>query len=326
MKILVTGGAGYIGGVAAEMLLNESHEVAVFDNLERGHRAAVDQRANFIQGDLRDAGQIEQALAAEKPDAVMHFAAYALVGESMAQPELYFTNNVGGAIHLAEAMRKAGVRRLVFSSTCATYGEPAAMPITERTPQAPTNPYGASKLMCEQMFRWYAAAHQWQTVFLRYFNACGATPRHGEDHTPETHLIPNILRVALGQVPRLKIYGNDYPTPDGTCIRDYIHIGDLGLAHVLSLHKLPEIAGAAFNLGTGSGCSVQEVLEAARRITGHPIPADFLPRRPGDPPRLVADYALACSSLGWQPAQSRIENIVKTAWQWHQAHPHGYVK
>ncbi len=326
MKIFITGGAGYIGSVAAEMLLNESHEVAVFDNLERGHRAAVDRRARFIQGDLRDAGQIAQALAAEKPDAVMHFAAYALVGESMAQPERYFTNNVGGAIHLAEAMRKAGVRRLVFSSTCATYGEPVSMPITEQTPQAPTNPYGASKLMCEQIFRWYAGAHQWRTVFLRYFNACGATPRQGEDHTPETHLIPNILRVALGQAPHLRIFGNDYPTPDGTCIRDYIHIGDLGQAHVMALHKLQENVGGAFNLGTGAGCSVQEVLEAARRITGHPIPAQYLPRRPGDPPRLVADYARARTELGWHPAQSQINHIVKTAWQWHQAHPHGYAK
>jgi UDP-glucose 4-epimerase len=326
MKILVTGGAGYIGCVTAEMLLNENHDVVVFDNLERGHRAAVDPRATFIQGDLRVANQIEKAMATEKPDAVMHFAAYALVGESMAQPELYFTNNVAGAVNLAEAMRKADVRHLVFSSTCATYGEPSEMPITENTPQAPSNPYGSSKLMCEQIFRWYAGTHQWQTVFLRYFNACGATARCGEDHTPETHLIPNILRVALGQAPHLSIYGNDYPTPDGTCIRDYIHIGDLGLAHILALYKLSECAGAAFNLGTGTGCSVQEILETARIITGHPIPARFMPRRPGDPPRLVADYTKARTVLGWQPAQSRITNIVKTAWQWHRAHPHGYAK
>ncbi|MCA1809060.1 MAG: UDP-glucose 4-epimerase GalE [Kiritimatiellia bacterium] len=322
MKVFVTGGAGYIGSVAASMLLDAGWEVVVFDNLERGHRAALDQRAQFIEGDLRRASDIEQALIDCRPAAVMHFAAYALVGESMAQPELYFTNNTGGAVHLAEAMRKAKVRRLVFSSTCATYGEPTSMPITEETPQAPTNPYGDSKLMCERMFRWYAGVHGWQAVFLRYFNACGAVGPRGEDHTPESHLIPNMLRVALGQTPHLQVFGDDYPTPDGTCIRDYIHIHDLARAHIMALDKQ---ADGAFNLGTGSGCSVKEVLETARRVTGHAIPVKVMPRRPGDPPRLVADYSKARDALGWQPEQSTMANIVRTAWAWHKAHPGGYT-
>lgn len=321
MKVLVTGGAGYIGSVTVEMLLNAGHEVTIFDNLERGHRRALDSRARFMRGDLRAPDEIAQAMADTAPAAVMHFAAYALVGESMAQPELYFTNNIGGALNLAEAMRRQDVRQLVFSSTCATYGEPDRMPISEQTPQAPTNPYGDSKLMCEKMFRWYAATHGWRTVFLRYFNACGATATHGEDHTPETHLIPNIMRVALDQEPCLRIFGGDYATPDGTCIRDYIHIEDLARAHVTALTS--DQAGA-FNLGTGSGCSVGEIVAAARRITCHPLPVQIMPRRPGDPPRLVADYAKARRALDWEPRASAIENIIRTAWDWHRRHPRGY--
>lgn len=324
MKILVTGGAGYIGSVATEMLLDKGYSVVVFDNLERGHRAALDKRAVFEQGDLRRSEDIERVLAREKPDAVMHFAAYALVGESMKQPELYFTNNVGGAINLVEGMRKAGVRKLIFSSTCATYGEPEEMPITEKTPQTPTNPYGSSKLMCERIFGWYARAHGWQTIFLRYFNACGATERFGEDHDPETHLIPCILQVTLGRKPHISVFGNDYPTPDGSCIRDYIHIHDLARAHVTALERIEKIGNAAFNLGTSAGLSVKQVLEAARRVTGHAIPAEYLPRRPGDPPRLVADYQAARRELDWSPERSGISEIIRDAWQWHQAHPKGY--
>jgi len=321
MKVLVTGGAGYIGSVTVEILLDAGHEVTVFDNFERGHRAAVDARAALIAGDLRDQAAIENAVRQALPEAVMHFAAYALVGESMACPEKYFTNNVKGLINLAEAMLKSGVKRIVFSSTCATYGQPDTMPITENTVQRPTNPYGESKLMCEKIMDWLGKIHGMQSVFLRYFNACGASAKFGEDHAPETHLIPNIMRVALGREPALRIHGNDYDTPDGTCIRDYIHIEDLAKAHMLALTA--NQAGA-FNLGTGAGCSVLEILEKARAITGRDIPAKILPRRPGDPARLVADAAKAAAILGWRPERSSPQDIIASSWAWHKKHPDGY--
>ncbi|MDD5676417.1 MAG: UDP-glucose 4-epimerase GalE [Kiritimatiellae bacterium] len=321
MKILVTGGAGYIGSVTAERLLDEGHDVVVFDNLERGHREALDPRAQFIKGDLRDSAAIERALARTRPEAVVHFAAYALVGESMQRPELYFGNNLCGGINLAEAMLKAGTRRIVFSSTCATYGQPDRIPITEDTPQAPANPYGESKLMLEKVLTWYQRLHDFQPVFLRYFNACGASEKYGEDHEPETHLIPNILKVALGQQATVSVFGDDYDTPDGTCIRDYIHITDLARAHCLSLAN--DFTGAV-NLGTGEGCSVRQVVDMARRVTGHAIPVVQQPRRPGDPARLVAAAAKAERMLGWRPEHSQLEEIVRSAWAWHRAHPHGY--
>lgn len=321
MKIFVTGGAGYIGSVTAEILIDAGHAVTVFDNLERGHRAAVDSRAAFIHGDLRRPDDIETALAACKPDAVMHFAAYALVGESMQHPELYFRNNVAGGINLVEAMRKAGTPKVVFSSTCATYGQPEKLPIEEDLPQRPTNPYGESKLIFEKILGWYDALHGINAVFLRYFNACGATARFGEDHDPETHLIPNILKVALGQCREFHVFGEDYDTPDGTCIRDYIHIVDLAQAHRLAIENDHR---GAFNLGTGKGNSVQEVLAVARAVTDHPIPTVVKPRRPGDPARLIAGADKARRILGWRPRFDDICTIVESAWNWHKAHPCGY--
>ena len=322
MNVLVTGGAGYIGSITVELLLNGGHEVVVFDNLCRGHRAAIDPRARFIEGDLRDPAAIDAAFTGGRVDAVLHFAAFALVGESMQEPELYFHNNVYGGLNLIEAMRRHGVRRIIFSSTCATYGLPERVPMDEQLPQRPENPYGESKLMLETLLRWYERLHDFRPVFLRYFNACGATEKFGEAHDPETHLIPNILRVALGQQAELSVFGDDYDTPDGTCIRDYIHIVDLAQAHILAM--MGEETGP-FNLGNGNGYSVLEVVNAARAITGHPLPIRVQPRRPGDPPRLVAAADRARSVLGWNPQRASLETIIADAWAWHQAHPSGYA-
>ena len=323
MKILVTGGSGYIGSVTVELLCDDGHEVTVFDNLERGHRAAVDPRARLVVGDLREAAPIRELMGRVRPDAVVHFAAYALVGESMQDPMLYFDNNMGGGLHLVAAMLRAGVNKIIFSSTCATYGQPERMPMTEAMPQRPTNPYGESKLMLETALRWEQERHGLQPVFLRYFNACGATEKFGEDHEPETHLIPNILKVALGQAPAVPVFGDDYATPDGTCIRDYIHIVDLARAHILALEK--DVTGP-FNLGTGTGFSVRQVVEACRKVTGHEIPVAISPRRPGDPACLVAGAAKAKEVLGWKPKYPELETIVQHAWNWHRAHPRGYGK
>lgn len=321
MKVFVTGGAGYIGSVTVELLIQQGHQVVVFDNLSRGHRQAVDSRASFIHGDLRREEDIQEAMSRTRPDAVLHFAAFALVGESMEQPELYFLNNVVGGLNLVEAMRRSGVGRIVFSSTCATYGRPERVPMTEDLPQRPENPYGESKLFLEKILIWYEKLHSMHPVFLRYFNACGATEKYGEDHVPETHLIPNVLRAALGQTPQVSIFGEDYETPDGTCIRDYIHIADLAEAHILSLSS---DARGAFNLGNGNGFSVKEVIEVTRRVTGRPIPVSVLPRRPGDPPKLVASSERARRLLGWKPRYSDLQVILEHAWAWHQAHPAGY--
>ncbi len=323
MKVFVTGGAGYIGSVTTELLLDAGHRVVVFDNFGRGHREAVDPRAEVVEGDLLEAPRLADALKRAKPDAVVHFAAFALVGESMAYPGMYFTNNVAGGLNLADAMVAAGVKRIVFSSTCATYGYPGRVPITEDVEQRPVNPYGESKLMFEKILSWYQGIHGLQPVFLRYFNACGATRKFGEDHEPETHLIPNVLKVALGRQARVKVFGTDYKTPDGTCIRDYIHIADLARAHILALQG--DQTGA-FNLGTGQGYSVREVIEMARKITGRNIPEEISPRRPGDPDRLVAGADRARTALGWTPADSDLQSIVRSAWEWHQAHPNGYGK
>lgn len=323
MKVFLTGGAGYIGSVTTELLLNEGHEVVVFDNLERGHKAAVDKRAKLVVGDLRDAGQIQRAMKNAKPEAVMHFAAYALVGESMTDPGMYFANNTTGATNLVDAMVKFDVPRIVFSSTCATYGFPDKIPITEDTPQRPVNPYGEAKLMFEKVLLWYEKIHKIQPVFLRYFNACGATEKFGEDHDPETHIIPNVIKVALKQQPHVNIFGDDYDTPDGTCIRDYIHIVDLGRAHILALTGK---ATGPFNLGTGTGFSVREVIDAVRKVTQRDIPEVISPRRPGDPDRLVASALKAKKILKWTPHNSNLNDIIESAWAWHQAHPDGYKK
>lgn len=322
MKILVTGGAGYIGSVTTERLLDAGHDVVVFDNLERGHREAVDPRAELIVGDLRVAPDIASAVRDVRPDAVMHFAAYALVGESMQDPQKYFINNVVGGLYLLDAMLSSGVRKIVFSSTCATYGLPTKLPITEEERQQPTNPYGESKLMLEKALEWARRRYGIEPVYLRYFNAAGATEKYGEDHDPETHLIPNVLRAALGVTPFVEVFGNDYDTPDGTCIRDYIHIVDLAEAHLLALR--PGVMGA-FNLGNGEGYSVKQVIEVARSVTGREIPVRISPRRPGDPPRLVASARKAMAELGWKPRFPDLREIVAHAWQWHQRHPRGYA-
>jgi len=293
----------------------------VFDNLERGHRAAVDRRAALVEGDLRDRGQILSAMKSVKPDAVVHFAAYALVPESMRDPGAYFENNVAGGLNLAAAMREAGVGRIVFSSTCAVYGQPDALPIAEDAPARPANPYGESKLAFEKVLEWHHRIYGWHAVSLRYFNACGATETFGEDHEPETHLIPIVLQAALGQRASVRIYGEDYDTPDGTCVRDYIHISDLAQAHVLALGS--EVSGV-FNLGNGCGHSVRDVIETARRVTGRPIPVEVEGRRPGDPARLVASASRAAGVLGWRPEFTDLTSIVDSAWRWHRAHPRGY--
>lgn len=321
MQILVVGGAGYIGSICVELLLDEGHEVIVFDNLTEGHRRAVDERAVFIGGDLARREEISRALYETKPDAVMHFAANALVGESMQNPSKYFRNNVCAGINLLDAMLEAGVHRFVFSSTCATFGPPARIPIDETLPQHPINPYGESKLMFENVLRWYDMIHGLQFVSLRYFNAAGATEKFGEDHRTETHLIPNVLKVALGQKQHVEIYGTDYETPDGTCIRDYIHILDLSRAHILALGTKES---AFYNLGTGGGSSVREVIEVCRGVTEREIPVIEKPRRPGDPPRLIASSAKIKRELGWKPQFEDLGAIVESAWRWHQKFPNGY--
>ena len=321
MKIFLTGGAGYIGSVTTELLLDRGHEVVVFDSLERGHREAVDPRAKLVVGDLRNKDQVRDAMVAAKPQAVVHFAAYALVGESMADPLMYFRNNLDGGINLTEAMVAAGVKKIIFSSTCATYGYPDRVPMTEDLPQRPVNPYGESKLQFEKVLLWCQDRIGLQPVFLRYFNACGATKKYGEDHLPESHLIPNVLKVALGKADKVMVFGDDYETPDGTCIRDYIHIVDLAQAHILAVEGT---ATGAFNLGNGDGYSVKQVIDVSREVTGHPIPADVSPRRPGDPPRLIASAEKARKILGWKPQYPELKTIVEHAWAWHKAHPDGY--
>ncbi len=321
MNILVTGGAGYIGSICVEQLLNAGHTVTVFDNLTEGHRSAVDPRAKLITGDLQTRCDIEDAMEAARPEAVMHFAANALVGESMTNPSKYFRNNVYGGINLLDAMHAVGCKRFVFSSTCATFGVPERMPIDETLPQRPINPYGESKLMFEQVLRWYSEIHDLKYVALRYFNAAGASETYGEDHRIETHLIPNVLKVALGQKDHVEIYGTDYPTPDGTCIRDYIHILDLAQAHMLALNA-PQ--SAKYNLGTGGGTSVREIIATCEKVTGKKIAVIEKPRRPGDPPRLIAGSEKVRAELGWKPQFQDVEKIIASAWAWHVKHPGGY--
>jgi UDP-glucose-4-epimerase GalE len=318
-RILVTGGAGYVGSHACKALAAAGHEPIVYDNLTRGHREFA-RWGPLEEGDIRDGPRLDAAFARHRIDAVMHFAALAYVGESVREPALYYRNNVGGTLELLDAMRRAGVGRLVFSSTCATYGVPARMPITEDLPQQPINPYGATKLMIERVLRDYDAAYGLRSVALRYFNAAGADPEGeiGEDHDPETHLIPLAIAAALGQKRELQIFGDDYPTPDGTAVRDYVHVTDLASAHVKALDYLRRGGtSTALNLGTGTGHSVREVIAAVERASGRRLPARVAPRRPGDPPRLVAAPGRARQVLGWEPVLSDIDTIVSTAWRWH---------
>jgi len=321
MKILVVGGAGYIGSVCAELLLDQGHGVTIFDNLSEGHRRALDPRAEFVEGDLVDRQLIEKTLAKQQPDAVMHFAANALVGESMQNPSKYFRNNIANGLNLLDAMITAGVEKIIFSSTCAIFGPPERVPIDETMTPRPINPYGESKLAFEKILRWYGEIHGLKFVSLRYFNAAGASAKFGEDHRVETHLIPNVLKVALGQKPTVEIFGTDYETPDGTCIRDYIHIVDLARAHILALNATK---GDFYNLGTGGGASVRDVIDSCRKITGRNIDIVEKPRRPGDPPRLIASSEKIKRELGWQPQFQSLDAIIESAWKWHQKFPRGY--
>lgn len=326
MRILVVGGAGYIGSHAMRLLARAGHEVWAYDNLVFGHRGAV-PHDRLIVGDLFDRSLLEDTLAGRKIDAVMHFASFIFVGESVVDPAKYYHNNISGSLSLLEAMRITGVRKIVFSSTTATYGVPERIPITEAEPQRPINPYGYTKLVIEQALADYAKAYGFGYAALRYFNASGASPDGdiGEDHTPETHLIPLVLQVALGQRPNIAVFGDDYPTPDGTCIRDYIHVDDLSSAHLQALDLLSPGAAVKLNLGTGRGYSVRQVIDACRRVTGHEIPVVVAPRREGDAPELVADARAARTTLDWTPRFEAIESIVETAWKWHRSHPRGYA-
>lgn len=323
MRIFVTGGAGYIGSVAAAELAAAGHAVTVFDSLVTGRAGAVPQEVEFIQADLGDRAALETALHGDRYDAVMHFAAFIEAGESMADPAKYFHNNLALSLGLLDAVQRAGVPRFVLSSTAAVY-QTSDEPLTEDSPLGPVNVYGQTKLMIEQALEWYHRIHGLRFAVLRYFNAAGAHDGRGEAHRPESHLIPLVLQVALGQRPTALVFGHDYPTPDGTCIRDYIHVADLVEAHLLALTALDERPRQVYNLGNGAGYSVLEVIEAARRVTGHPIPAQIDPRRPGDPPRLVASSARVQRELGWRPRHPALQDILASAWEWLQAHPRGY--
>lgn len=328
MRLLVLGGAGYIGSHTALELIKKGHEVVVVDNLVTGYVKAVPEKATFYQGDIRNFDFLDNLFKKEKIDAVIHFAAYSLVGESVTNPLKYYDNNLYGTKVLLEAMIKNNVNKIVFSSTAATYGEPENIPILESDRTCPTNPYGETKLAMEKMFHWASKAHGLSYVSLRYFNACGAdaTGQIGEAHNPESHLIPLVLQVPNGKRESVSIYGTDYDTPDGTCIRDYIHVTDLAEAHILAVEYLAKGGESnIFNLGNGVGYSVREVIETARRVTGHPIPATEVPRRAGDPARLVASGEKAKNILGWEPKIKQLDEIVESAWKWHRKHPDGYT-
>jgi UDP-glucose 4-epimerase len=319
MKILVTGGAGYIGGTLTRLLLAEGHAVTVYDNLCHSKRLAVAPNAEFIEGDVADRALLEKIFARGRFDGVMHFAALIEAGESMKRPEIYFRNNTAATLSLLEAMLATGHDRLVFSSTAACYGEPETTPILEDAKLAPTNPYGESKLLVEQMLRWFNVSHGFKYASLRYFNVAGAIEGYGEAHEPESHLIPLILDVALGRRANIKIFGKDYPTKDGTCIRDYIHVRDLAEAHLLALGALSDAKSRLiYNIGNGQGFTVLEVIDSVRRVTGRPIAVEECPRRPGDPAVLVASSEKIKAELGWKPKFAELDQIVASAWQWHQ--------
>lgn len=322
--VLVTGGAGYIGSVIVDQLLELGHTVLVLDDLSTGHRAAVPRDATFVEGSVGDAGLVTQLLERQRVDAIIHLAAFALVSESVAKPEKYRANNVTAARVLLEAAANAQVRHFVFSSSCAVYGHPPKVPIPEDAPQVPVNPYGETKRDFERLLADYATRHKFAGVSLRYFNAAGATERCGEDHDPETHLIPNVLAVAAGKHRAVDVFGTDYPTQDGTAVRDYVHVTDIAAAHIRALDANEGGGSIALNLGTGQGHSVRQVVAAARRITGRQLATVDRPRRPGDPPELVAAVGRAAHMLDWRPTRSSLDDIISSAWRWHQAHPHGY--
>jgi UDP-glucose 4-epimerase len=323
MHILVTGGAGYIGSVVVEELIRQGEEVTVFDSLYQGHRAAVHPQAGFVRGDLADRLAVQDLFSQNRFDAVMHFASFSLVGESMQQPVKYLGGNVTNGLNLFQAMLENGVHRFILSSTANLFDRPAQIPISEAEEIIPGSPYGESKFILERILHWLDEIHGLRYAALRYFNAAGASAERGEDHSPETHLIPLVLQVALGQRPQIQVYGNDYPTRDGTCVRDYIHVLDLAEAHILALRHL-DGGSRTYNLGNGQGYTVREVIETAREVTGHPIPAVDGPRRPGDPPELVAASDRIRQDLGWQPRHPDLRSIVKSAWEWHRAYPDGY--
>lgn len=323
MRILVTGGAGYIGSVVVERLLAKGHEAVVYDDLSRGHRSAVAAEARFIEGDLADSEALVRTMHEDSIEAVIHLAGSSMVGESMRDPRNYFANNVVNGLSLLDAMLKAGVLKIVFSSSAAVYGLPETIPINEDAALKPSSPYGESKLAFERMLRWYDEAYKLRHCSLRYFNAAGASELHGEHHTPETHLIPNILKVAAGEAEKVLIYGEDYPTPDGTCVRDYVHVVDLADAHLLALNVLDR-GSETYNVGYGSGYSVAEVVEMARQVTGKWISTESAPRRPGDPPVLIAGADKIMRDLGWNPRHSELDRIIESAWRWKLANPKGY--
>lgn len=323
MKLLVTGGAGYIGSVVAELAADAGHEVVVLDDLRAGFRAAVPQGSRLIVGAIGDPAVLAQAFASGPFDAVMHLAAEAAIEESTTNPSLYFQVNLADSLTLIDAMRAHGVSRLVLSSTAATYGEPRQVPITEDHPQAPVNAYGESKLMLETCLRWYRRAYGLRTVAFRYFNAAGATAARGESRRHETHLLPLALDAMAGRRPPLRVFGRDYPTPDGTCVRDYVHVADIARAHLLALERIDQLGLAFFNLGSETGYSVRQVLDAVARTLGREVPSEPAPRRPGDPAVLVASAARARAELGWQP-EAGLDEIIASAWDWRQRHPHGY--
>ena len=327
MNVLVCGGAGYIGSHTVYELIEQGHKVVVFDSLVKGHRAAVHRDARLYVGDLRDREAIDRVFAENEIDAVIDFAAFSLVGESCGEPLMYFDNNVYGTLRLLEAMNRAGVKKIVFSSTAATYGEPENIPIVETDPTRPINPYGETKLTVEKMLKWSDMAYGIKYVVLRYFNAAGAhiSGEIGEDHSPESHLIPIILQAAAGVRDHISIFGEDYPTPDGTCVRDYIHVTDLADAHIKALEKLTrDNTSATYNLGNGTGFSVKEIIEVAKEVTGRPIKVLTEGRRAGDPPVLIASSRKAIDELGWQPRFNTPQQIISTAWKWHNSHPQGY--
>ncbi|KXK36669.1 MAG: UDP-glucose 4-epimerase [Candidatus Hinthialibacteria bacterium OLB16] len=327
MNLLVVGGAGYIGSVTCQVLLQAGHKVVVVDNLSKGHRAAVSSQAVFFESDLGDGERIIEICRSESIDTALHFAAFTEVGESVAAPDKYFDNNTIRTKSLLDALLRADVKRFIFSSTAAVYGEPLAVPITEDHPKSPTNPYGWSKLFVEEILRSYHQAYGLRSVCLRYFNAAGAAYGLGEDHHPESHLIPMILQVAQGKRESIKIFGTDWDTPDGTCIRDFIHVADLASAHLKAVELLSEDSpGGAFNLGNGEGHSVLQAIQIARKVTGKTIPAVAAPKRPGDPARLVASSVLARQVLGWTPAIPDLESIIASAWEWRLSHPQGYLE
>ncbi len=323
MKILVTGGAGYIGSIVVEQLVKQGEDVVVFDNLYQGHAEAVHPDATFVQGDLANLAAVEAVFNTHRPEAIMHFASHTLVGESMEKPFLYLGENITNGLNLLQTALKYDVRKFILSSTANLFDDPEHMPITETERIVPGSPYGESKFILERYLYWLDRTQNFRYAALRYFNAAGASETRGEDHSPELHLIPIVLQVALGQRDSIKIFGDDYPTPDGSCVRDYVHVLDLAQAHILALRALDN-GSRTYNLGNGQGFSVKEVIEMARNITGHPIPAQVVARRPGDPDVLIASSDKIRRELGWEPQYPNLRDIIQSAWNWHQSHPHGY--